>query len=109
MKPFWSDLTWGTAATKHAASWPHVDHEGFGTVVIPVSGSKYWVVGKPHLQVRGSRDQDLGDMDTIDTFGLRYTGTPKPNKAHQRIWTPGKANTELLDYEGVLLMPGSVL
>jgi len=109
MKPFWNEMTWGTAATKHAASWPHVDDEGFATVVTPVSGSKYWVVGKRRPQESGSRDEHLGDMDSLDAFGLRYAGFPKANKAHQRIWTPGKANTKLIDYEGVLLTPGCVL
>jgi hypothetical protein len=86
-----------------------VDDEGFATVVTLVSGSKYWVVGKPHPRISGSRDQDLGDMDSVDAFGLRYTGFPKPDRAHQRIWAPGKANTKSMDYEGVLLTPGCVL
>jgi len=96
------DLVWATAALKHAASWTHVDDEGFATVATVDVGSKYWIVGRPRQNEDG-----LGDMDTINAFG-------EPKKAEDttmkpKSWNPGGANTDLFDYEGVLLTPGTVL
>jgi len=107
MKPLSDHMTWGTAATQHAASWPHVDDEGFATVASPTVGSKYWIVGRPRQNL-DNRDQALGDMDSVDGFGFRYVGSSRPTKS-TRTWSPGKANTSLVDYEGILLTPGSVL
>jgi hypothetical protein len=102
-EPLAADLLWGTAATQHAVSWPHVDDEGFATVVSVQAGSKYWVVGKPK---RGSEAADvhgLGNMETINSFCVGNT------RIQDKEWQPGGDNTHLVDYEGVLLTPGTVL
>ena len=98
------DMVWATAALKHAMSWTHINDEGFATVATVDVGSKYWVVARPHQknQING-----LGDMDTINAFGLPQSSDD--NTTNPQTWNPGRANTDLFDYEGVLLTPGTVL
>ena len=89
-------LIWGTAATRHAASWPHIDNEGFATMSSIQVGSKYWLLGRP-------KQQSAHSMDRINAFGIGYQ--PEGEKAEESessMWA-------LYDYEGVLLTPGPVL
>jgi hypothetical protein len=91
--PRTDDTTWRTAALKHAVSWPHIDDEGFGTVVTNVVGGKYWVVAKPRQDAPpGSLH---GNMGTVKVFGDTLR--------------PTSANGEIYEHEGVLLTPGTVL
>lgn len=41
------DLVWGTAANTYAASWVHVDDEGFGTSTCTLAGGKLWAIATP--------------------------------------------------------------
>jgi len=78
------ELVWGTAATKHAVSWLHVDDDGFATVCSVKAGSKYWVVAHP-------RDRD--------------------NRSHVRFgenWDPFFPKEDY-EMEGLVLEPGTVL
>jgi hypothetical protein len=36
-------MNWSTVATTNATSHAHFDDEGFGTVIQPITGAKYWV------------------------------------------------------------------
>ena len=93
VNPRTDDTCWGTAALKHAVSWPHIDDEGFGTVVTAMVGAKYWVVARPR------RDAGLsglhGNMGTVKEFGDTLN--------------PTSANAEMFEHEAVLLTPGTVL
>ena len=86
------DLNWGAAATKGALTLPHVDDEGFGTVAVVVSGSKYWVVMKPKHGV-----PDGGDGDQGTVFGYPST------------WSHGEAGCDVFEAEGLMLTAGDVL
>jgi hypothetical protein len=111
LPPFSDQLIWGTAASKHAASWPHIDDEGFATVCTPQVGSKYWVLGRQRRQVSTATpvDNAFGDMGSVNAFGLKFAENDSVDKEDDRVWQPGSSNTEIFDYEGVLLTPGSVL
>lgn len=37
-------MNWSTVSTESATSHAHADDEGFGTVVQPLTGAKYWVL-----------------------------------------------------------------
>ena len=97
------DLAWGTAATTHAISWPHIDDEGFGTVASIQVGSKYWVVARPKRNRLFKHDDGLGHMDTINAFGI------SADLLADNVWEPASDNTHLVDYEGILLTPDTVL
>ena len=92
------------AALQHAISWLHIDNEGLETMASVKVSSKYWVVGH---QRHGGHEQKLrlGDMHTINAFGYG----PKDADDMDLEWKPRSSNTDILDYEGVLLAPGSVL
>jgi hypothetical protein len=79
------DLSWATAATKHAVSWMHVDDDGFATGIIVKTGAKYWVVARPRDSLVVAADMD---------FGVKWRTDRSP---------------EDMEMEGVLLRPGSVL
>jgi hypothetical protein len=83
-------MMWGTAATKQATTWPHVDDCGTATVVKIVAGHKYWVIMRPKLHNSSS-----GDMGTIKTFSKSI----QPTEPCDKIW----------DCEGVLLGPGDMM
>lgn len=102
-EPLADDLVWGTAATQHAVSWPHIDDEGFGTVVSVQAGSKYWAVGRPKRALPFAEKYGLGNMATINAFGVGNDRFP------DKEWQPAGDNTHLVDYEGILLTPGTVL
>lgn len=93
VNPRTDDTSWGTAALKHAVSWPHIDDEGFGTVVTTMVGAKYWVVARPRRDAGSSRLH--GNMGTGKAFG----DTLKPTSA----------NADIFEHEAVLLTPGTVL
>lgn len=78
------DLAWGTAATKHASSWLHVDDDGFGTVVTVKTGAKYWVVARPRNP----------SLRSTAGFGLK--------------WDPVVPDEDD-EMEAVVLRPGTVL
>lgn len=85
-KPLADELSWGTAATQHAASWMHEDDDGFGTVVTVKTGAKYWVVARP-------RDK-LANHSCISL---------------STKWHPMVPNVEDYEMEAVVLCPGLVL
>lgn len=101
--PLADDLVWGTAATQHAVSWAHFDDEGFATVASVQVGSKYWVVGRPKRTPAFAPDNGLGNMHTINGLGLGQ------DLVANKEWQPASDNTQLFDYEGILLTPGTVL
>jgi type IV secretory pathway TrbF-like protein len=100
IKTLGDELIWGTAATQHAVSWPHVDDEGFATMVSVQVGSKYWMVGRHKVHPIFRQDDGIGNVDTINAFGVGIK---------DRSWVPATSNTSQWDYEGILLTPGMVL
>ena len=54
---------WGTVATRGATFWIHVDDEGFGTSMQPLTGGKYLVVFYRNKKKESSVGR--GDMDSI--------------------------------------------
>ncbi|KAJ3711794.1 hypothetical protein F5878DRAFT_501248, partial [Lentinula raphanica] len=56
-------LSWGLFATSHALHPFHVDCEGYGTWVMPHTGSKYWVVGVPKKE---------SDFASTEMFGKKF-------------------------------------
>jgi hypothetical protein len=86
------DLIWGAAATKGALTLPHVDDEGFATVVAIVSGSKYWVVMQPK---DGVPDGGEGDQGTLF--------------AYPSSWSYGETGCDVFEAEGIMLTAGDVL
>ena len=93
LNPRTDDTTWGTAALRDAVSWPHIDDEGFGTVVTTVVGAKYWVVGRRCRDAPSSGWH--GSMGTVKVFS--------------DIVEPTMPNGELYEHEAMLLTPGTVL
>lgn len=104
LKTLADDLTWGTVATKHAVSWPHVDDDGFATMSAVQTGSKYWIIGKPKRKVF-QFDDGVGNMDNINAFGMGRDDDDLGDSS----WVPSQSNTHQFDYEGILLTPGMVL
>ena len=43
-QPLTDETNWGMAATKGMTTMVHINNEGFGTSIMVLSGSKYWVV-----------------------------------------------------------------
>jgi hypothetical protein len=93
LNPRTDDTSWGTAALRHAVSWPHIDDEGFGTVVTNMAGTKYWVVARPRRDAPSGTF--LGNMGTVKAFG--------------ETLKPTSANTDIFEHEGVLLTAGTIL
>ena len=52
-----SSMDWSLIGARGAISPFHLDSEGFGTVVMVLEGSKYWIVATR-----------MGDSDTIGSF-----------------------------------------
>lgn len=99
-----SDQTmWGLAATKNATSWVHVDDDGFATMVSVETGSKYWVLGR-HRQRKGEVSTSSDD----NSFS-RLNGDMSTTHAFNNAFEPNDPYTDVMDYEGVLLRPGSLL
>jgi hypothetical protein len=104
-QPFPGDsMIWGTASTRDATSWTHIDDHGMVTVVTVVAGLKYWVLAVPKRASDKSKSKkntskkmkDLnGDMGTIKAFG--------------KGWSPSTACDSLWDHEAILLGPSDTL
>jgi hypothetical protein len=86
------DTNWGTAATKGATTLPHVDDEGFVTVVTVLASSKYWVVMHPK---QGVLNSDSGLQDSIF--------------AYPPSWGDGPTPYSIFEAEGIELTPGDTL
>lgn len=75
------DVSWALVATPDTSSWPHVDGEGVGTAVIVLSGLKLWCLARPKISGM--------DIDTVNAIPESFV--------------PSEANTDLYEYEMVLL------
>jgi hypothetical protein len=93
--PFPSDVNiWGTATTQDTVTFFHEDDGGEGTSIKIMAGCKFWVIARPK---RGKREPgSLGDMGSAFAF---------PAKS----FDSETSNTDLWDYEGVLLLAGDTL
>lgn len=72
LKDLSDSTSWGTAATRNAVSWFHIDDDGFCTAVSVQAGDKLWVLARLKEHLRG-RDEfsNMGvfakwDVDSID-------------------------------------------
>lgn len=82
-------LSWGTAATKNAVSWFHIEDDGFATAVSVQAGSKWWVLAD---RIRDDpRSDDMRDTKAFDGWKVRHIDGKR--------WR----------LEGVLLVPHSTL
>jgi hypothetical protein len=86
-------MIWGTAATRNATTWPHIDDHGMATIVKVMTGKKYWVVMRPKRDQ--SQQSSNGDMDSIRAF--------------PEGWSPSTSCHTVWDHEGVLLQAGDTL
>ena len=93
LNPRTVNTSWGTAAMKHAVSSPHIDDEGFGTVVTNMVGTKYWVVTRCRRDAPSG--SHLGDMGTVKAFGNKLKTV--------------STNADIYEHEAVLLTAGTVL
>jgi hypothetical protein len=93
LNPRTNDTSWGTSAMKHAVSWPHINDEGFGTVVTNMVGTKYWVVARRRRDAPSG--SPLGDKGTMKAFGDKLETV--------------SANADIYEHEAVLLTAGTVL
>jgi hypothetical protein len=93
LNPRTDDTSWATVATKHCVSWPHIDDEGFATVVTNMVGSKYWVLARQRRDAPSASSH--GNMGTVNAFG--------------NMVDPTSACSDIFEHEGVLLTPGTVL
>ena len=91
--PPFNDVKWGIAGGKNALSWPHIDGNGFGTVVAVTTGSKYWIL------MRERRDFNL-------VFKSGNMGSPS---AFSKDWNPAEFQPGVYEYEGIHLSAGSIL
>lgn len=80
---------WGTAASKDANSWPHIDDYGLGTSVHVQTGSKLWVLAEKIQEDR--KADEMGDIGAFNRWGVR--------KMDPKLWR----------LEAVHLQPNSVL
>jgi hypothetical protein len=55
-----SELEWSLIGGKGAISPFHIDSDGFGTVVVVLEGSKYWVVA-----TRVGEDENICNVDSL--------------------------------------------
>ena len=82
------DIKWGLAATAGAHHWIHIDCDGLGTVVYPITGKKLWIFFTP------DDETSVGCFGDIDQFFNEFDVTNSPP-----YWMA----------EAVLLEPGSRL
>jgi hypothetical protein len=87
-----NSVLWGTAATRNATSWPHLDDHGMATIVKVMTGQKYWVVVRPKASQKSGGDGDL------------FSSNAFPDD-----WEPDQASETLWDHEGVVLQSGDLL
>jgi len=83
-------LNWVMASHAHAVSWLHQDTNGLGTKADILNGSKYWIVSRTKPGTAGTE----GDTSSPYCF---------------QGWEPSGEPPEGMEFEGVLLLPGSVL
>lgn len=88
------DVAWGTAGLKYASSWPHLDDEGFCTVVTVKVGGKWWLLARKKRQgpTAGGIKGDIGTVHSFDGS-----------------WQPYQANSDIFEHEAIFLTPGCVL
>lgn len=84
------DFSWGLAGLAGATSVPHVDTDGLATAVVPLSGSKYWV-----LLRRKTGGEGLEGMNSVNSLLHIDPYEPVPSTSYEA--------------EGIFLEPGSVL
>jgi hypothetical protein len=102
--------TWGLAATKNATSWVHVDDDGFATMVSVETGSKYWALGRRRqAKDKASKSGDDMSVDTEHDASGDLGGDMSTTHAYSDTFEPSGPYTDVLDYEAVLLRPGSLL
>ena len=87
-----NDKNWALTSTPNCLSPLHMDDHGFATAVVPICGSKYWVVAKPRHTLEGE-DHTMG-LASAESLSL---------------WKVYQANRDLFDLEAVLLSPGTTL
>lgn len=63
-----SVTSWGTASTRNALSWIHIDDNGMATVVYPLTGSKWWVLVR--FKKNDQRWDEMGDVSTFDSWSV---------------------------------------
>lgn len=64
-----NSLSWGTASTKNALSWFHVDDEGFATSVRVLTGGKLWVLAD---KIRKDlRRDEMSSTEVFKTWNVR--------------------------------------
>ncbi|EIN09208.1 hypothetical protein PUNSTDRAFT_44612 [Punctularia strigosozonata HHB-11173 SS5] len=84
----YDDVSWALVGLADVSTWPHIDAEGAGTMVIVVQGLKLWCMAKPV-------DPQDDCYDTIDAFAPNYD--------------PANASLDRYKWEAVLLGPGDCL
>lgn len=87
-----NDLIWGTAATKNAISWQHLDDDGMATLIDLKSGEKVWIMGRRR---RDNGSLGAGDITSINAFS--------------KDWDPIGSCRDIFEHEAVLLRPGCLL
>ena len=84
-----SDLTWAIAATAGCIHNWHIDADGFGTVIEPLTSCKIWIVASPK------------ELHTYDAFASTELFGPS--------FDVKKPNTHLWKVEAFVLRPGMQL
>lgn len=90
------DMLWGTAATRNATSWLHIDDYGLGTAIKLMAGKQYWVLARPKKDRCPAEHRNAyGDLSSRNAF--------PPG------WDASQPGDKYWDYEGVVLEPGDML
>lgn len=84
------DFRWGLAATSGAFNRWHIDSDGFGTFVEPISGAKWWFMARP--------------IDSLAPDMFNSTGF-----LMNEDWDLDMAGNGVFAVEAILLEPGSML
>jgi hypothetical protein len=91
-----TSICWGLCATAGAYHRSHIDCDGFGTFIVPESGTKIWLIAVPKNQAGAALDQQLfEDFAGINLFIEDYD--------------LDEANTHLWNWVAVVLKPGMTL
>lgn len=64
VKDMGNTLSWATAATRNAVSWPHIDDDGFGTTVMVQAGKKIWIM----LRLKERDEEETGTTEAFRTW-----------------------------------------
>ncbi|KAJ3744531.1 hypothetical protein EV360DRAFT_12550, partial [Lentinula raphanica] len=67
-------LSWGLFATSHALHQFHVDCEGYGTWVMPHTGSKYWITAIPRQESDFASTEMFGSQFGVDGHNSQRWG-----------------------------------